>query len=215
MCGRYTLYTTDELEDRYRLEVSEAIHPNYNVAPSQTMPVVTIEGLRMMRWGLIPPWAKDEKIGYKLINARSETVFDKPMWEKPVMQRRCLVPANGYYEWQKTAGGKRPYHIYLPIETIFSMAGIWETWKHDDKEWQTYSILTISPNHEMAPVHDRMPVILHREDELQWLAADNKEDIRALLRPYEDGELRTYEVSQEVNMVKVNNKTLIGPVNSK
>lgn len=214
MCGRYTLYTTDELEERYRVEVAEAIRPNYNVAPSQMMPVVTNEGLEVMRWGLIPRWAKDEKIGYKLINARSETVFEKPMWKGIIKRNRCLVPANGFYEWQKRDGGKQPFYIHFPDEHIFSFAGIWETWLHEGKDWHTYSILTTSPNEEMESIHDRMPVILHPEDEAQWLAADTEEDIQVLLVPLEDGELETYEVTPEVNTVRVNDETLIRPMNS-
>lgn len=214
MCGRYTLYSTDELEDRYRVEVSDAIRANYNVAPSQTMPVITIDGLQMMRWGLVPPWAKDEKIGYKLINARSETVFEKPMWKKPIMHRRCLVPADGFYEWKKIDSTKQPYFIHLNEGSLFSFAGIWETWKHDGKEWQTYTILTTTPNEEMKSIHDRMPVILHRDDEAQWLSADSEEDIKVLLRPYANGKLKTYTVSAEVNAVKVNDGSLIKPVNS-
>ena len=215
MCGRYTLYTTDELEDRYRLEVSEAIHPNYNVAPSQTMPVITSEGLQMMRWGLIPPWAKDERIGYKLINARSETVFDKPMWKKPVMQRRCLVPANGFYEWKKTEAGKIPHYIYLTEDRIFSFAGIWETWKHEGNDWHTFSIMTTTPNEEMKPIHNRMPVIIDREDDDMWLKADTEEEIKALLQPLPDNSLKMHVVSQNVNIVKNNSQELIGPINSK
>ena len=215
MCGRYTLYTIDELEDRYRVEVSGAIRPSYNVAPSQMMPVVTSNGMEIMRWGLIPKWAKDEKIGYKLINARSETSFEKPMWKGIIKRQRCLVPANGFYEWQKRESGKQPYYIHLPDEAIFSFAGVWEAWRHEGVDWHSYSILTTSPNHEMEPIHDRMPVILHEEDESQWLAADTEEDIRVLLAPYNDGALETYEVSTGVNTVKVNNETLIGPINSK
>lgn len=215
MCGRYTLHTTDELEERYRVEVSEAIRPNYNAAPSQMMPVVTNEGLEVMRWGLIPKWAKDEKIGYKLINARSESVFEKPMWKGIIKRNRCLVPANGFYEWQKRESGKQPFYIHFPDERIFSFAGIWETWLHEGREWQSYSILTTSPNKEMSPIHDRMPVILHPEDEAQWLAADTEEDIRVLLAPLENGMLETYEVSSEVNTVRVNDKLLIGPLNSR
>lgn len=215
MCGRYTLHTTDELEDRYRVEVSDAIRANYNVAPSQTMPVITQDGLRMMRWGLIPKWAKDEKIGYKLINARSETVFEKPMWNGIVKQRRCLIPANGFYEWKKQDDGKHPYYIHLKDQAIFSFAGLWETWEHNGKIWETYSILTTSPNKEMESIHERMPVILHKDDEEQWLAADNQEDIQVLLKPYTDGKLDTFEVSKEVNTIKINNDTLIGPINSK
>jgi len=215
MCGRYTLHTTDELEDRYRVEVSDAIRANYNVAPSQTMPVITEDGLHMMRWGLIPKWAKDEKIGYKLINARSETVFEKPMWKGIIKQRRCLIPANGFYEWQKNGKEKQPFYIHLPDDSVFSFAGLWETWEHDGKSWETYSILTTTPNNEMESIHDRMPVILHKDDEAHWLAADTQEDIEVLLRPYTDGKLETYEVSSDVNTIKVNNETLIGPMNSK
>lgn len=215
MCGRYTLYSTDELEDRYRVGVSDAIRANYNVAPSQTMPVITSEGLEMMRWGLIPPWAKDDKIGYNMINARSETIFEKATWKKPVLNRRCLIPANGFYEWQKQADKKQPFYIHFPSDEIFSFAGIWETWKHDGKETHTYSIITTRPNDEMESIHDRMPVILHKEDEAQWLAADTEDDIKVLLEPYTNGVLETYEVSKEVNTVKVNDKTLIGPMNSK
>lgn len=215
MCGRYTLHTTNELEDRYRVEVSDAIQANYNVAPSQTMPVITQDGLRLMRWGLIPRWAKDEKIGYKLINARSETVFEKPMWKGIVKQRRCLIPANGFYEWQKRGKEKQPFYIRLHDDTIFSFAGIWETWEHEGKTWETYSILTTSPNDEMKTIHDRMPVILHKDDEAQWLAADSQADMEILLRPYTNGKLETYEVSSDVNTVRLNNDTLIGAINSK
>jgi putative SOS response-associated peptidase YedK len=215
MCGRYTLHTTDELEDRYRVEVSDAIRANYNVAPSQTMPVITQDGLRMMRWGLIPKWAKDEKIGYKLINARSETVFEKPMWKGIIKQRRCLIPANGFYEWQKSGKEKQPFYIHLKDDSIFSFAGLWETWEHKGKTWETYSILTTTPNNEMESIHDRMPVILHKDDEAHWLAADSQEDIEVLLRPYTNGKLETYEVSSDVNTIKLNNNTLIGAINSK
>lgn len=215
MCGRYTLHTTDELEDRYRVQVSEAIDPNYNVAPSQTMPVITENGLEMMRWGLIPKWAKDEKMGYKLINARSESVFEKPMWKGLIKKQRCLIPANGFYEWQKEGSKKQPFYIHFPDERIFSFAGLWETWNHNGKEWDTYSILTTRPNNEMESIHDRMPVILHKEDEDQWMAAETEEDITALLEPYTNGVLETYKVSADVNAVKVNDNKLIGPINSK
>ena len=209
MCGRYTLFTTDELEDRYRVDVSDAIRENYNVAPSQTMPVVTNEGLKMMRWGLIPPWSKDEKIGYKLINARSETIFEKPIWKKPIMQRRCLIPANGFYEWKKLDESKQPYYIHLKKMQIFSFAGVWEMWKHDGKEWHTFSILTTTPNKEMSLIHDRMPVILHENDESQWLTADNQNDISVLLQPYANNELDTVKVSTSVNAVSRNEPSLI------
>jgi len=212
MCGRYALYTTNEINDRYQVKGSGALRASYNVAPSQVMPVVTSDGLHLMRWGLIPPWARDEKIGYRLINARSETVFDKPMWKKPIMQRRCLIPANGFYEWQKRGDGKHPYFVHLKDEQLFSFAGIWETWRHEGKIWETYSILTTTPNKDVDAIHDRMPVILHRDDEAQWLAADNEQDIAVLLRPYGDGKIEAYEVGTEVNTVRVNDEGLIRPI---
>lgn len=215
MCGRYALYDTDILGNRFKVEVGYDIKPNYNAAPSQTMPVVTENGLELMRWGLIPKWAKDEKIGYKLINARSESVFEKPMWKGVITQKRCLIPANGFYEWQKRDDGKQPFFIHTKDNGIFSFAGIWETWKHDGTEWNTYSILTTEPNKEMTAIHNRMPVILHEDDEAQWLAADTREDIEALLNPYEDNGLETYAVSKDVNVVSNNSGELFLPLNSK
>ena len=214
MCGRYGLYDDEELIERFKPNTGYEFKPNYNVAPSQTMPVVTIDGIEMMRWGLIPKWAQDEKIGYKLINARSETVYEKPIW-KSVMKNRCLIPANGFYEWQKHEGGKQPFFIHPKDQVLFFFAGIWETWKREDNVWRTYSILTTEPNKEMLSIHDRMPLILHKDDETQWLQADTQNDVEALMRPLEDGALELYEVSTSVNTVKINDESLIGPINSK
>lgn len=216
MCGRYTLYQTDEVGALYGYdELPGDIRPNYNAAPTQTMPVATAEKLEPIRWGLIPVWAKDEKISYKLFNTRSESVFEKPMWKGIVKRNRCLVPANGFYEWKKTEAGKIPFYIHLPGEKLFSFAGIWETWKHDGKDWHTYSIMTTTPNEEMKPIHDRMPVIIDSEDYAMWLHADTEDEINALLQPLPDGSLEMHEVSQDVNVVKNNSDVLIGPVNSK
>lgn len=215
MCGRYVFYDTDELGNRYSIDIDLDISPNYNVAPTQTMPVITEDGLQLMRWGLIPVWAKDEKIGYKLINARSESLFEKPMWKGIVKKKRCLIPANGFYEWQKQEDGKHPFYIHPNDEEIFSFAGIWETWSHDGKDWNTYSIITTEPNKEMEKIHNRMPVILHRDDESQWLSAADQSEIEALLLPYQDNGLDIFEVSKDVNVVATNNKALIGPLSSK
>lgn len=215
MCGRYVLYDLEALDTLYPLPTDDSIEPNYNAAPTQTMPVVTEEGVRTMRWGLIPKWAKDPKIGYKLINARSETIFDKPVWKSIVTRRRCLVPANGFYEWQNRDEGKQPFYIYVKDQPLFMFAGVWESWLHEGREWETYSILTCDPNQEMADIHDRMPVILHKDDHAQWLAADRKEDILPLLMPYTHGGLDMFEVSKQVNIVRANDQTLIMPANSK
>lgn len=216
MCGRYTLYQVDEVGPLYgHNEVLEDVLPNYNAAPTQTMPVNTANGIEMMRWGLIPVWAKDDKMGYKLFNTSSESVFEKPMWKGIVRRNRCLVPANGFYEWKKTEAGKIPFYIHLPGEQLFSFAGIWEIWKQEGQNWHTFSIMTTTPNKEMEQVHDRMPVIVHREDYDMWMHADTEDEIHALLQPFPDNSLRMHEVSQDVNIVRNNNEQLIGPINSK
>lgn len=228
MCGRYTLHVkADELAERYNLaQFSHELHDNYNVAPGQQMPVVTADEsgerhLDLMRWGLIPFWAKDPKIGYKLINARDDTIFDKPMWRSGILKRRCLVPADGFYEWKRqTIDGKvqkQPFYIHPKQTSIFSFAGVWETWKDvEGLEHKTYSIITTDPNKEMAAIHNRMPVILHPEDEPKWLESSRvtRSDIEPLLCPFEDGGLEYYEVSSDVNTSRMNEESLIYPLNT-
>jgi putative SOS response-associated peptidase YedK len=222
MCGRYTLHQKAKiLVDRFDAQpIKEELRDNYNVAPGQFMPVVVNqEGktkLELMKWGLVPFWAKDPKIGYKLINARSETLFEKPMWRNVIKKKRCLIPADGFYEWKRVKEDnkevKHPFYIHPKQEDLFSFAGVWESWKDvEGLEWKTYSIITTEPNKEMASVHNRMPVILHREDEASWLepSLDLKEDIEPFLQPYEDGGLKMYEVSSNVNSPKNNNSELI------
>ena len=216
MCGRYALYSTDEeVAEHYDAELPDEVPANYNVAPTQTMSVMTQAGLMMMRWGFIPKWAKDEKIGYKLINTRSESIFEKPLWKSVVRKNRCLIPANGFYEWKKTENGKIPYFIHLKNDQLFSFAGIWETWIHKGHVWNTYSIITTEPNKDMKDIHDRMPVILTKDEESAWLNADDDSLISMLLTPLKDGLLKMHEVSKAVNTIKVNDATLIGPINSK
>ncbi|MDB5181060.1 MAG: hypothetical protein JWO54_823 [Candidatus Saccharibacteria bacterium] len=215
MCGRYALFNIDEIVDDYPLPEDFDFIPNYNIAPTQTMPVITEDGMKLMRWGLIPSWSKDEKIGYRLINARSESVFDKPIWKAVITRKKCLIPANGFYEWKKEEDGKQPYFIHPKDQSIFMFAGVWETWKHEGKEWHTYSILTTEPNKEMSYIHDRMPVILQKDDWSQWLGADVEDDIVPLLQSYSDNGLETVQVSKDVNVVKTNNNTLVLPINSK
>jgi len=193
----------------------------YNAAPTQTLPVVVDhpngKRIELMKWGLIPVWAKDEKIGYKLINARSETVFEKNTWKKVITNQRCLVPATGFYEWKKAADGKRPFYIHKLDQPIMSFAGVWSSWKSSEgNTLHSYAILTTAPNKEMSVLHDRMPVILHPEDEQDWLNPDmtEQQDIAQFLRPLEDGSLDIYEVSTAVNNVRVNNESLVRPVST-
>lgn len=226
-CGRYTLHKkAEDLAKRYNLaSIPEDIRESYNVAPGQFMPVIVEDEhgrhhLELMKWGLIPGWAKDPNIGYKLINARDDGIFTKPVWRSAILKRRALIPADGFYEWKKPANPKehkQPFYIHPKQIDIFSFAGVWETWKDsENNEWKTYSIVTTEPNKEMRSVHNRMPVILHQEDEAAWLEPSKatRDDIEPLLRPYEDNGLEMFEVSSDVNVTRNNEAKLILPINS-
>lgn len=221
MCGRYALYETEHFADRFNLATrpDANLANNFNAAPGQFLPIVTKSELgnilSPMKWGLVPFWAKDIKIGYKLINARAETAFTKPMWRSSIRHYRCLVPASGFYEWQvgnnKT---KQPFYIHPKDQKMFAFAGLWSTHKDaSGNELQTFTIMTTEPNKEMSAIHNRMPVILEPGDEAAWLepSLDNKA-IDALLHPYEDNGLEIYKVSTDVNSPKVNDKTLVYPL---
>lgn len=226
MCGRYGFYRVDELGKRFGVEVDPSlIKPNYNAAPGQFLPVVRqSEGgkvLDLMKWGLVPAWAKDINIGYKMINARSETVFEKNSWRGPIKHHRCLVPADYFYEWNKIVSErktvKQPYLIKVVDQNIFAFAGIYDTWHdaHGNELW-SFSIITTAANKDMARLHDREPVILMPEEEDLWLdpSVQDREAIEALLHMYPDGEFEIYEVSRDVNVVKNNDERLMKPLNS-
>jgi putative SOS response-associated peptidase YedK len=230
MCGRYTLYQTGELAERFDLveeeiqEIEADLKDRYNIAPTQILPTITERDskkhIELMRWGYLPPWAKNERtvFKYRTFNARSEGIFEKPMWKRAIRERRCLVPSSGFYEWKDTPYGKQPYFIHPKDQGLFAFAGIYGSWKDAEGiEWHTYSILTTDPNHEMVEIHNRMPVILHPDDEDIWLDANttDRNTINELLQPYEDGMLDMYEVSRDVNTSRVDSKTLIGPVHTK
>ena len=214
MCGRFSLvYDMDVLAGRFLVVGNMAIpmRPNYNVAPTQEVLTIIREedgnhgGL--MRWGLIPSWAKDPAIGNRMINARAETLAEKPSFRTALRKRRCLIPADGFYEWRKEGKRRIPMRIHLKTRESFAFAGLYENWKNPEGEWiQSCTIITTTPNEVMAPIHDRMPVILRRDVEGLWL--DPKaEDIAALvglLHPYPSEEMEAYEVSSLVNSPKNN-----------
>lgn len=227
MCGRYVVYQTGELKSRFKVpddeenELLEDLRANYNVAPAQNMPVVTQDDkrhLKLMRWGLIPGWSKDEKIGYKLINARAETIFEKPMWKNAALKYRCLVPANGFYEWKAEADGKHPFFIHPKDQELFSFAGLCSKWtdKATGEVVDSYSIITTTPNKEMESIHNRMPVILKANQEDDWLEPTHSDEdlLKEFLRPYGDGKLEMVEVGRDVNSVKNNEKKLIYPIDA-
>ncbi|MFD2615622.1 SOS response-associated peptidase [Paenibacillus gansuensis] len=213
MCGRFTLTKEeDELLDRFEaVGLSFPYVPRYNVAPRQYVTAV-IRGdngnrVGQLQWGLIPSWAKDEKMASQLLNAKAETVLEKPSFRNSFLHKRCLIPADGFYEWRKTPRGKQPMRIQMKHRGIFSMAGLYETWSdpaQPGRSIATCTILTTAPNSLMEPIHDRMPVILRREDEDIWLSRDmtDKERLLQLCRPFPSEEMMAYPVSPLVGSVK-------------
>ena len=213
MCGRYTLTCTPEvLAEAFRLEAAPDHQPRYNVAPSQAVVCVRealparIREAITMRWGLIPSWAGDPAIGMKLINARAETVAEKPSFRKPFRERRCLVPADGYYEWKREGSRKQPYHIRLNSERPFAFAGLWDRWTGaDGKTIESCAILTTTPNERLASIHDRMPVILQPSAYDPWLDPGLQDTARLVpfLTSYPADTMIAVPVSQLVNNPRV------------
>ncbi|MFW9846629.1 MAG: SOS response-associated peptidase [Candidatus Thorarchaeota archaeon] len=207
MCGRFNFLTHKKaVQERYGVtDIDFDIVPRYNISPNQKIATVIQDpNLRMveMRWGFIPHWAKDQKIGYKMINSRAEKVASSRVFKSSFQKKRCLIPATGFYEWQKVGKVKKPMHIRFRSRNIFSMAGIYSRWKSPkDTVVLSCSILTTEPNDLLESIHNRMPVILPREEEAQWLSPDLQdiEVLQDLLVPYKEEGMEAYEVSTYVN----------------
>lgn len=209
MCGRFSQTATREIiAEQFQVRELPFFQPRYNIAPSQDIAAIRIESdtstwkLVMLRWGLIPSWAKDAKIGNQCINAKAETVAEKPSFRSAFKKRRCLVVATGFYEWQIQGHAKQPMWIGLRNKRPFAFAGLWEHWKPAEGEpLETCTIITTEPNDLMAPIHNRMPVILAPTSYDQWLdpTFQKIETLNGLLRPYPSDELMTYPVSTLVN----------------
>ena len=205
MCGRFVLVAlADEIADMFELRtVPEPFAQRFNVAPSQQIAVITNERpaeLAWHRWGLIPSWAKEAKIGYRMINARSETAAEKPSFRAAFRSRRCLIPASGFFEWQRRGKEKRPVYVSLRDRPVFAFAGLWEVWRNPDGEVVTSAtILTTVANPFMAEIHLRMPVILQPEDHETWLNPASREEHQGLLRPCAAELMQAWPVSTLVN----------------
>jgi putative SOS response-associated peptidase YedK len=205
MCGRYSLVQTDQVAARFDIHQAQlTLLPRYNVAPSQSMPVVVRNSpnrLVEMQWGLIPSWSKEPRVQFSTINARAETITKSPVFRGPFKSRRCLAPASGFYEWQRTSQGKQPFCIRLKGGELFAFAGLYDVWLDEEgNELYSYTVITTTPNDLVAPIHNRMPVILRRDDEDIWL--DKETDparLLALLRAYPADEMEAYPVSRAVN----------------
>jgi len=208
MCGRFTLRTpAKDIAEVFNLDHVPDLQLRFNIAPSQNVAAVRLdrEGrkreLTMLRWGLIPFWADDPKTGYKMINARAETVAKKPSFRNAFKKRRCLIVADGFYEWQKTNGKKQPFLIHMQDDRPFAFAGLWERWKGGDEVIESCTIIVTETNEVLEPIHDRMPVILSPDDYDFWLDSEfeGKEKLEEMLRPYTGDDLEAYPVSTMVN----------------
>ncbi|GFZ84294.1 putative SOS response-associated peptidase YoqW [Compostibacillus humi] len=220
MCGRYTLLA-DELEilDEFGLEGEIADYePSYNIAPGQRVLAIIHNGKEKragyLRWGLVPSWAKDEKIGYKMINARSETAHVKPSFRKLMESKRCLIVADSFYEWKKTESEKQPKRIQLQGRKLFAFAGLWDKWEQGENTLFTCTILTKEANGFMKEIHHRMPIILPKEKEDEWIAPVKipSEKAKTFLDTLHTEELTAYNVSSYVNAAKNNDVKCIQPL---
>jgi putative SOS response-associated peptidase YedK len=213
MCGRYRLSRRKQIIEEHfdTAEWQDDWSPRYNIAPTQPVPVIRqhpkepVRQISTMRWGLIPHWAKDASAAASTINARSETAADKPAFRDPLKFRRCLIPADGFYEWKRTGTAKQPYCFEVNDGELFAFAGLWDGWKNDEGQWiKTCTILTTTPNAVTLTVHDRMPVILDRDRYDLWLdpGMTNVQVISELLKPYDTSAMRMYPVSTRINRVE-------------
>jgi len=221
MCGRFTL-TLEPGELQELLDLGPFVHivqPRYNIAPSQPVPIVkdpNTRAVELYQWGLVPFWSKDIKIGSRLINARSETAAEKPSFRAAFKYRRCLILADGFYEWKREAGGggKAPYLFTLKDDRPFTFAGLYEHWESPvGGELHTCTILTCEPNALVGAVHNRMPVMLNAEQRWQWLNPEmDRKILMTSMKPYPSDEMKGFEVSRMVNSPGNDNPDIVRPV---
>ncbi|HEY9162260.1 MAG TPA: SOS response-associated peptidase [Desulfomonilia bacterium] len=205
MCGRFVFTDPSKIKrlmpdadiDQIRIEFA----PNYNIAPSQNIPAILNDGsnkVRLIRWGLVPSWAKDISIGYRMINARAETLTEKPSFKKLINERRCLIFAEGFYEWKKNGKAKEPYFIHMKDSLAFTFAGLWDIWEREGNAIVSGTIITTAANSLVADIHERMPVIMPPDSYDLWLGHD-RVDVMNFLKPYPAEEMDAYPVSPLVN----------------
>lgn len=218
MCGRYVLKQTPaKLKEYFSLDEVADFGPHYNIPPGTDIPVIrqSPEGkrvLHLLRWGLVPHWAKDPTIGAKLSNARGETIAEKPSFRDAFKRRRCLVPADGFYEWKTEGRIKQPYYFSMKSGEPFALGGVWESWRAPDGSLlRTCCLITTGPNEIMRPVHDRMPVIVAPDDYEEWLTGDPGE-AQTLIRPYISEDMKTWAVDRRVSRSGEEGADLVLPV---
>ncbi len=213
MCGRFALHSSIQaIKKRSKIvQETEDYKPNYNITPMQRVPVVIHnhkkKQIDFYRWGLVPYWAKDEKIGAKLINARAESIFEKPSFRKAIISHRCLIPANGFYEWRKS--DKQPFYFQQKNSELCYFAGIYEIW---NQSLFTVCIITTEANEKVAQIHHRMPVIIRENEEDAWLFSTDKQTLNSLMQPLANEEIDFHPVSKSVNNRQNNGEKLLKKV---
>ncbi len=223
MCGRFVLRASpQQLQTLFDLDAAPQAAPRYNIAPTQ--PVLAVRanphgGQReatYLNWGLVPFWAKDPKIGSRMINARSETAAEKPSFRAAFKYRRCIVPADGFYEWKRENNAKQPYLIGMESGEVFGIAGLWEHWEQDGSVIESCTLLTTDANEQLAPLHHRMPVILEPQDYDEWLdpTVQKADPLLHLMRPLSGGELCAFPVSKVVNNPRNEEPMCVEPLKS-
>ncbi len=210
MCGRYALHASPEvLALQFGLASVPAFAPRYNIAPTSQVLVVRQDGAAMVKWGLVPRWAKDPSIGTRMNNARAETVAEKPSFREAFRRRRCLIPASGFFEWKLEGRLKQPYYIHPAAGELLAFAGLWERWEGPGGPLETCAVITTEPNAVMAPIHERMPVILDPADYRAWLSGTVP--LRPLLKPCAPARIAAHRVSRAVNGARRDDPGLVEP----
>jgi len=217
MCGRFSLTApAKQIESLFKVVLSQDLEPRYNIAPTQPVMAIRLDKFgnnraSMLRWGLIPFWAKDESMGNRCFNARGETAASKASFREPMQRRRCLIPASGFFEWSKVGKARQPTYLHF-VEGLGAFAGVWDLWKGPDGPIVSCSIVTTTPNNLVEPLHDRMPVVVSPHDYASWLdPATSSEKIRPLIRPAPEDIFETWAVSQAVNSAANEGPHLIEP----
>jgi putative SOS response-associated peptidase YedK len=218
MCGRFSIATSKEkLSTRFQVRVSKEFVPRYNVAPMSSIPVITSANpntLQFFKWGLVPNWSLDQSTAINMINARAETITEKIHFKHCIKNQRCLIPADGFFEWKKVGKTKKPMRFTLLDKDLFAFAGLWDRWENKEtgESLNTCTILTTQANKLVAPTHDRMPVILRKDLERLWIAEDiNDMQVQSLLKPFDHSQMYSYEVHRDINHVKNDSPLCIEP----
>lgn len=217
MCGRFSqTKSKQEIKRRFNVKkVPDGIENLFNIAPDQKIPVILNEApdeVSLARWGLLPSWSKEEKTKYSMINARAETLLEKPAYKRLIQKNRCLIIADSFYEWKKINDKKVPYRIMLKNGELFAFAGLWDLWEKEGNAIISCSIITTTPCKLLEPIHDRMPVILPKAREREWLADVPTDKAMGQLQPYPSDDLKCYEISLKVNNPSNNSADIIQPL---